>query len=265
MVKSLYKLVFAAILAALALPVSASLDIIPCAVGNKWEYGCANVLRATISFQGNAIANLNKASSGSSVYEIATVDSKGSQPVYEYVESSSMQEVNGELDTSKTTLRITSDDTGLRILSEYKENSQEDEPEKQSYDPPLFYFSKGAATGKTWDVGTMISGEVKTPMAAYCGEKETVTVPAGTFKDCLKVVYTNDEIIGTIDIMKKTFTFTSGRSRGIYWVADGIGVVKELEVSTATAETPGPGGKMFTMEMATCTVSELKPGYTIKK
>lgn len=258
------KLSFVVILAVLALPVSAALEIIPCAVGNKWEYSSVNVLRAAITYQGKPLATMDKAGSGSAVYEITSVDSTRNQPVYEYVETSTMQQVSGPVDTSKTVLKITSDKDALRILSEYKENSQEDEPEKQSYDPPLFYYSNSAATGKTWDVGMMLSGETKTPMTARCGDKETVTVPAGTFKDCLKVIYTSDEIIGSIDIMNKPFAFTSGRTRGIYWIADGVGVVKELEVSTATAETPGPDGKMLTMEMATCTVSELKPGYVVK-
>lgn len=264
MIKIFSKLSFAVILAVLALPVSAAFEIVPCAVGNKWEYSSVNVLRATISHQGRPLATMDKASSGSAIYEITSVDSTGSQPIYEYVETSTMQQVDGTEDTNKTTLMITSDKDALRILSEYKEHSQEDTPEKQNYDPPLFYYNKAVAAGMSWDVGTIISGDAKTPMAARFGEKETVTVPAGTFKDCLKVIYTSDEIIGSVDIMNKPFTFTSGRSRGIYWVADGVGVVKELEVSTATAETPGPDGKMVTMEMASCTVSELKPGYVVK-
>ncbi|MGB9619688.1 MAG: hypothetical protein ACPL7K_04705, partial [Armatimonadota bacterium] len=135
----------------------------------------------------------------------------------------------------------------------------------QTYDPPLLYYTGDADRGVSWEVGVMREREITNPVTARGAGRETVTVPAGTFKDCLKVVYWGDRISGTMEMWDKTFTLTGGRSRGIYWIADGVGVVKELEVATTIAETEGPGGKKVTVEAASCTVSELRPGYVVKK
>ncbi len=110
-----------------------------------------------------------------------------------------------------------------------------DDPDRQTYDPPLLYFDKNASEGKPWDVGTMRDKDVNSSSKAAVVGKETVTVPAGTFKDCTKVIYSSESFTGTMEIMKKTFNMTGGRSRGIYWIADGVGIVKELDVSTSTA------------------------------
>lgn len=249
----------------LALPAQAA-EIIPCAVGNKWEYDTVKLLRASVVHQGKVLSAMRETSSGKSVYEVVAEDTNTSPVVYDYRETNHMWPTDGgKSDTNTTQLRITAGEDGLRIISTRKEHSSEDKPETETYDPPLLYFSKLAEAGKTWDVGTMRDGETKNPVSARGAGRETVTVPAGTFRDCLKVVYSGDQISGTVDMWDKQFTITSGRSRGIYWIAEGVGVVKELEVSTSVSETAGPDGKPVVVEAASCTVSELKPGYVVKK
>lgn len=256
-----------ALFAALALPSFAAPEILPCAVGNKWEYENVKLLRASVQFQGKAIATMRDASSGTSVYEVASMEPGSSPAAYGYIETTQMRSTKGgESDNDRTELRVTFDESGLRILSTNRESSRDKESEKQTYDPPLLYYvSSAAAAGKSWDVGAMRDGDTRSFISARGAGRETVTVPAGTFKDCLKVIYSSDDVSGTMDMWDKTFAITSGRSRGIYWVAEGVGVVKELEVSTSTAETTGPDGKPVTVEAAVCTVSELKPGYVVNK
>lgn len=249
----------------LAIPASAAYDILPCAVGNKWQYDTVKITRASIQHQGRPLASMRDASSGLSTYEIASVDTQVNPAVYEYSETVTMRSGSGPEETDKVQLAITVGPDGMRILSTYQEPSGDEKPEKQIYDPPLLYYSPAAASGSAWQVGTTRDGETKTVLAARGANRETITVPAGTFKDCLKVIYSSDDISGTIQMWEKTFTITAGRSRGIYWIADGVGVVKELEVSTSIAETAGPDGKPVTVEAATCVVSELKPGYVVKK
>jgi len=249
----------------LALPASAT-DIIPCAVGNRWEYDTVKLLRASVVHQGKVLSAMRETSSGKSVYEIVSEDAKASPVVYDYRETNYLWPTGGgKGDTNTTQLRITTGEDGLRIISTHQERSGEDKPETQTYDPPLLYFSKLAEAGKSWDVGTMRDGETRNPISARGAGRETVTVPAGTFRNCLKVVYSGDQISGVVEMWDKQFTITSGRSRGIYWIAEGVGVVKELEVSTSTSETPGPDGKQVVVEAASCTVSELRPGYVVKK
>jgi hypothetical protein len=231
-------------------------------VGNKWEYDAVKLLRAEITFKGKSLASIREPSSGTSVYQVVGAD-KSTPPVYEYTESTDWNS-SGGTDSEKIQINVVNDSAGLKILSTVQDSQEGKAPEKQTYDPALLYYAKDPSPGRSWDVGTMKDGDTKSPTTAKAVGRETDTVPAGTFKDCLKVVYISDDISGTMEMWDKTFTITSGRSRGVYWIADGVGVVKELEVATSKAETPGPDGTPVTVEAATCSVSELKPGYVAK-
>lgn len=254
------------LLALIAAPVFAAYEITPCAVGNRWEYDTYKVFRGNIHFQGKVMAQINDASSGSSIYEVLSTEEKTNPTVFNYRETTHLQSAAGAGEENSTVdLRLSNNNQGMRVLSTVADSEDSKKSEKQSYDPPLLYYLKDAVSGKPWTVGVMTDSDTKAPMSAKAMGKETVTVPAGTFKDCLKVVYTSDEISGTTEVWGKQFNLTTGKSRGIYWIADGVGVVKELEVSTSTAESPGPDGTPITIDAATCTVSELRPGYTIKK
>ena len=247
-------------------PCSAELTPIPCAVGNKWEYDTVKLVRGTVLMDGKTMSGFRDASSGSSAYEVVGLDEKASPAVYDYKETTRTWSTDGgEPDSDKSELKIVSEDGALRILSTYSDSSNEKTPDKQTYEPPLLYYTKDAAAGKSWEVGVMREREITNPVTARGAGRETVTVPAGTFKDCLKVIYSGNKITGTMEMWEKTFTVTGGKSRGVYWIADGVGVVKELEVATTVAEGAGPGGKKVTVEAASCTVSELRPGYVVKK
>lgn len=250
---------------ALAQCASADLTMVPTEPGNRWEFEVVKLLRARITYEGKTVATLKDPASGSAVYEVVSADSKQTPPVYDYRESVDLMSTNGHNDTRTTRLNIVNEDGDVKILSTVRESSGEKNPDKQSYDPPLFYYSKGAANGQSWDVGEMRDGETRSATTARGAGRETVTVPAGTFKDCLKVIYTSDSAAGTIQMWDKTFTITSARSRGIYWIAEGVGVVKELEIATSVASADGPDSKPVIIEAASCTVSELKPGYVVKK
>jgi hypothetical protein len=253
------------VLVALAAPVLAAPNPIICTPGNKWEYDRWKLLNASIQIGGRTVATMHDASSGSSVYEVLSQEEGTSLAVYDYRETQNMKSTNGGTSDNKSDLRITSGDDGLRVLSITEDSSSEKEPDRQTYDPPLFYFNSAAVSGKSWEVGMMKSGDIKSFVYAKGAGRETVTVPAGTFKDCLKVVYSSDDISGTIDMWGKSFTINSGKRRGIYWIADGVGVVKEMEVVTSGAESLGPDGKPIQLDTALCSIGELKPGYVVKK
>ncbi len=251
-------------LAAAATCALAATDIIPCAVGNKWQYDCYKVIRGSVTYQGKSMGSMDDTSFGSSVYEVLSVDSKSAQPIYSYRETTDTSSAGSEPDHDQTDLQIRNDATGQYILSSYRTGSSMDAPDKQQYETPLLYYVRGATPGKEWSVGVMRDENTLVPVTAKVIGREAVTVPAGTFKDCLKVVYISDTMSGTVDIWNKQFNITSGKSRGIYWVAEGVGVVKELEIATSTAETPGPDGAPISIESSSCSVSELKPGFVVK-
>ncbi len=243
---------------------SAATEIIPTSVGNKWEYSCVKLIRATIRHRDRTMATFKDTSSGQSIYEVVSVDTGAAQPVYDYRETTEMYSTSGDSNSDKDELKITHDDAGLRILSTYGESGG-GEPDRQTYDPPLLYYPKDAAVGNSWEVGTVRDTTTSSVIAARGVGIESITVPAGTFKDCLKVVYSSENVSGNVDMWGKTFDIVSGRMRGVYWIANGVGVVKELEVSVSTAQTEGPDGSPVSIEAASCTISELKPGYVVKE
>ncbi len=265
MIRLTAKILMSCSVFAAAIACQAAMDPIPCSVGNHWELECVKMMKGKMEYQGKKMVDIFDTSSGTVVYEVLSVDNTAAAPVYSYRETTrTRSSIMGRESTEKSEMRITNDKQALKILSTETSYAGADKSDKQSYDPPLLYFAKDAAPGKSWDVGTIRGQDSAEPLSAKSVGRETVTVPAGTFKDCLKVIYICDSASGNIDMMGQTFTVTAGRTRGVYWIADGIGVVKELEVSTSTAQSPGPGGGFVTMEASTCSITELKPGYIVK-
>jgi hypothetical protein len=256
------------LLSFLAVGALAGTDIIPSAEGNKWTYDCYKYMRGTMSLKDKVVSAFEDTSFGSSVYEIVSIDSKANPPTFDYRETTTtVSSSGGQSSESQVDIKFANTDKEQRIVSTNRAASaDDDEPDQQEYSPALLYYLRDAAPGKQWTVGDMKQEDTVTPMSAKAVGKETVTVPAGTFKDCLKVVYYSDTVTGEVDIWGKPFTMASGKTRGIYWIADGVGVVKELEIAVSTAQAPGPDGKtMLSIESASCDVRELKPGYVVNK
>lgn len=253
-------------LVALALPAMAASDIVPAAAGNKWTYDCYKSLIGAIMYQGRVMTSLNDISFGSSVYEVISLDEKANPPTFEYRESINTTSSTGGMGSqSIIDIKFANTQRGQEIVSTRRSSPTSDDSELQEYDPALLYYLRDIAPGKQWAVGTMKDTDTEVPMNAKAVGKETVTVPAGTFKDCLKLVYFSDIITGSTEIWGKVFKMTSGRTRGVYWIADGVGIVKELEIAESMAETVGPDGKTpIRIESASCDVRELKPGFVVK-
>jgi len=219
----------ALLLGALVAPVAGSVEVIPCKAGNKWDYDCVKVLNARITFQGRTMATAKDASYGSATYEVASSDDTGGEVLYDYHESRKLKSVSGDTESMKLLLKISNDESGLQIHYSSEDKPHGRETDEQTYDPPLSYYNESdAAAGRAWDVGIIRDGDTACPMTGRGAGRETVTVPAGTFENCLKVVYSSDEITGTMEMWDKTFSITSGRTRGVYWIAENVGVVKEL-------------------------------------
>lgn len=264
-----YILVVGFVLTAVVFPVAvwAGTTPIPCSVGNRWEYDVVKLTRASLLFDGRTLSAFSDASYGNAVYEVIGADEKTNPVVYNYRETvRTWSTSGGEPHHETSELKITSENDNLHVFAIYAESSGEEEPDQQTYNPPLFYYSASDATAlRSWTVGVMRERDASCDLTARGSGRETVTVPAGTFKDCLRVVYSGENVAGVMRLWEKAFTITGGRSCSVYWIAEGVGVVKELEVATTVAETDGPAGKKIVLEAASCTVSELKPGYRVGK
>lgn len=243
-------------------PPTLAYNMFPCAAGNRWEYETVRVQNARVNVGGAVASTTREIQSGSSVYQVTAGPLNG---VYDYQELVTLTNTQGKTQTYKTLIKFGVDDKGLYINSTVSENGFDSAPVAQAYSPPLFYFAANADKGKPWDIGVFRDRVLTEAFTAKSTGRETVLVPAGTFNNCLKVVYSSDGASGTFDVAGVIFKPSGGRSVNVYWIAEGVGIVKELEVSISKADADGPDGIKFVMEGSSCTVSELKPGFTVKK
>ena len=77
---------------------------------------------------------------------------------------------------------------------------------------------------------------------------ETVTVPAGTFSNCLKVTYATWKMSGMTATTTGNLLVTDGNVRDTCWFAKDVGVVKEVQVKTTIYST-GQGSAMTREEL----------------
>jgi DUF3108-like len=97
------------------------------------------------------------------------------------------------------------------------------------YQPPLLYLKSSAGAGETWKVGMQMSMGTELSTMATVQGTETVTVPAGTFSNCLKVVYRS-----VVEKLPGNLLLESGNVQDTVWYAKDVGMVKEFQVSLIT-------------------------------
>ncbi len=122
-----------------------------------------------------------------------------------------------------------------------------DRPESTKYEPPLMILKLPADSGAIWRVGTMqLRGARVTTDAKVLG-KEDVTVPGGSFKNCLKVRQTSADMGGVMSGMGgMEFTVSGGELSTTVWYAPGVGVVKEQVYTRLALSSPNlpPGASL---------------------
>jgi hypothetical protein len=108
-------------------------------------------------------------------------------------------------------------------------------PESTRFEPPLQVLKVPFDSGSGWRVGTMkMQGVSASPDAKVLG-REDVSVPAGSFKNCLKVKSSSSEVGGTLQGMGgMSLNVVGGEFSTTAWYAPGVGLVKQ-EVHTRFA------------------------------
>ena len=125
------------------------------------------------------------------------------------------------------------------------------------YSAPVLNFKSSVGSHGAWDVGVAPSGGILGTVKARTEGFEDVTVPAGTFKNCLKLVTMSSDISGPLDWGDEhRMPLVSGSERITSWLAKGVGVVKEVWV----LHHKGAGA-----EHSEERVNELKPGYSVRQ
>jgi len=112
------------------------------------------------------------------------------------------------------------------------------------YDPPLPLLKSAAHPGETWTVGNQKNMGIGLSTIATMQAPETVTVPAGTFTNCLKVLYSS-----TVESLNGKARLEGGNVQDTIWYAKNVGTVKEFQVSRITYVTQQ--GRIFDHEEQT--------------
>ncbi len=148
-------------------------------------------------------------------------------------------------------------------LSLYQEDMQEDPTEDaktQRYSPPLRLFKKTPKDGDSWNVGVQRAERLSLPTQARVSEFEDVTVPAGTFKQCAKLIVEVTDPRGQIESEGLILNVRGGRIVETRWLAPGVGVVKAELTMTMTLELMGN-----LLQMQRTHTHALQPGYQVAK
>ena len=239
--------------------VAAEKNVLPLAVGNRWEYAVTQY-GIMSSGEGKSSRSMEMASQGTCVEEVVSIKEKRKDGVvYEY---HAVTKTDAGLNTEPSeviedTLMLASN-KGIAI-SASKASGMGDllSNEWVKYDPPLIIYGSGMKPGAKWKIGTVREGNLRMPMEAQVAGTETVIVPAGTFENCLKIYVTCKKVTGTMGTGAELATIKSGKSVNTVWMHPSVGVVKEQDILQAKMQfTKGP-----LMTGTQRKVKELLPGY----
>jgi hypothetical protein len=98
----------------------------------------------------------------------------------------------------------------------------------QTYATPLLWLKLPLAREAAWDVGILRSEGTELTTAGQVAGMEDVTVPAGTYRGCWKVLYRHSKLAGELNLGSAKATADSGQGTTTVWLAPGIGPVKEV-------------------------------------
>jgi hypothetical protein len=133
----------------------------------------------------------------------------------------------------------------------------------EQYDTALFLMKLPVKPGDHWSVGTMRSEGLSLPTSATVSGPETVTVPAGTYKECMKVIYQHTSVSGSSDLPAGRLEIERGSGTDTVWLAPGVGTVKEIQDLDVTLSfhptTGGPARRGRSVVHRTKELTEFKP------
>jgi hypothetical protein len=131
-----------------------------------------------------------------------------------------------------------------------------------TYDQPLFNYPADIAVGSKWRIGTIWDDKLNYTDFAQVVGAETVDTPAGTFDDCLKVVITHNNMGGSMPGPSgDDVQIGSGQGVLTLWLAKGVGLVKEDEISQLKFDDTVHGNVPVLLTSRSTKV--LLPGYKV--
>jgi hypothetical protein len=270
----MFKRLFPAMICCLA--VSATLAMaapegnrsVPLSVGNKWEYAISSMGVMSIEDSEGSKSFPTKGK-GHSTEEVTGVRERraNGDVVYEYQENTTLEpgDGSGTKHTVMESLLMDSRDGIFMLSSKVTGLGQVTSGKWVDYDPPLRMYGSGMVPGNKWYMGTIHEDDVTLPMTVTVDGKETVTVPAGSFKDCLKLYVSCDRVTGSMGEGEEKAEIEEGRSVSIVWLYPQVGVVKQVDIMQARMVfEPDQNGQVTTMIGTQRKTKELLPGYKVE-
>lgn len=243
-------------------------DIIPYAVGNTWQYTVTEV--GVMSFgEGMQSRSAETNSTGNCTVEVLEEKERRSNGDVVYLERDDETDEGGlntgpeNIVTESLTMISEKGLFGLGHRSSGPDGELDDE--WVSYDPPLVLFPENIEVGKNWKMGTLREDNIRIPMAFQVLDSETVTVPAGTFENCMKICGTSAGISGTIGSGEDQAKIRKGMNIHTMWIYPGVGIVREQIISQIKMALRPSGSDATVMISGTRKkTKELQPGYVVK-
>ncbi len=232
---------------------------LPMAKGNKWTYESTS--RATAVVDGMEMEVLN--TKGTTTDEIVGTSDQVTDPkdvlLYRSVSSGkgAVQGVESSLELKMDSHLKWANDT-LLVYQEKTEGLPFQEVLIAKYEKPLLVLKKTLKEGDVWEAGTMRLGKLEMPAQIKVSATEDVTVPAGTFKKCLKIVTEVTQISGSINGPDVVLEVRNGTMTKTSWYAPGVGLVKEESTWTMSLDA---GGTQVSFQYIKSRA--LQPGYKV--
>ena len=239
---------------------AAQKNVLPLAVGNRWEYSISEK-GVMSSGEGKNSHSMEMSSVGTCVEEVVSIkEHRKDGPVYEYRSVTKMDAgLNTEASEATDEELLLASDKGVFITATKASGlGGVLSNEWVRYDPPLLTLGSETKPGSKWKIGTIQDGDLRMPMEAQVAGTETVTVPAGTFENCVKIYVTCRKVTGTMGSGADLAIIKSGKSVDAIWMYPGVGVVKEEDILQTKMQF-GDGGPIMTGTQRK--VKELLPGY----
>ncbi len=231
----------------------------PMTKGSKWVYESST--KASVEFGGNTL-NIQD-SKGTITEEIVGPSDQVTNPSGVLARRSTLSE-KGVVDGQERNLEVKETTHAgwvgdyLSVFQESTEGGNRKTP-TEKYDPPLHLVKKTLKEGDNWEVGTIRQDKLSLTARVKVVASEDVTVPAGTFKQCLKLV-TEAEPKGQVEGGGFVLDVKKGNLTSTAWYATGVGLVKEETKLSLTLEVMG-----MMVEFQQSQTRALQPGYQVAK
>ncbi len=251
--------IFAMFLALVFIASSAFAGPVKYTPGNKWEYRQVRLMSMDLLYKGKSVRQSSVVVEGKSVHEV--VKKLDGENTYLYRETVTDDTKSSPDQSTIVDVVLQNTEDASLMLERRTSFSHKDKTYENVYEPPIVFFHKN---DKTWDMGDMVADNIHQPTVCRVAGKEDITVPAGEFAGCTKLVFRTDKVWGETEFSGRMVDLASGQAVWFVWFRDDVGIVRELAVNNMVLSNKDMDDETRQVELTGVTVTELMPGYISK-